>query len=69
MIEDELEKCLRFDTEDPTESNMEKIAREAIKEIRRLRVKMTGWDGYGWKDGEYIDNLDEYFEEKYGRKF
>ena len=60
-IEDELEKCLRFDTEQPEEPEIEKMARKVIAGVRELRVKTTGWSGYGWKDGQYIDSLEEYF--------
>ena len=32
-------------------------------EIKKLRDAITGWSGYGWKNGEYIDDLEEYFAE------
>lgn len=32
-------------------------------EIKKLRDTITGWSGYGWKNGEYIDDLEEYFAE------
>jgi hypothetical protein len=25
--------------------------------------KMTGWSGYAWKNGEYIDNIQEFFDD------
>lgn len=62
-IEDELEKCLRFDSESELESVTEKLIREAISELRLMRIKISGWDGHAWKYGEYIDNLEEYFED------
>lgn len=37
---------------------------DAVEENQRLRDAISGeWEGYGWKDGEYIDDLKEYFEE------
>ena len=65
MIEDELEKCLSFSTEhwSQCETEMDKIARKTIAELRRLRNKTTGWSGYGWKDDEYIDDIQEYFDD------
>ena len=26
-----------------------------------LRSIITGWTGHGWKDGKYVDDLEEYF--------
>jgi hypothetical protein len=64
MIEDKLEKCLRFSSEhwSQDESEMEILARKAIAELRKLRKKTTGWSGYGWKDGEYIGDIQEFFD-------
>lgn len=30
-------------------------------EIKKLRDATTHWNGYGWKDGVYVDDLDDYF--------
>lgn len=27
---------------------------------------LKGWDGYGWKDGVYIDDLQAYFDQQRG---
>jgi hypothetical protein len=36
---------------------------DALRTIRELRAAISGWrDHYGWKDGEYIDNVNEIFE-------
>lgn len=59
---DEMRGCLRFDLTDPTESETESIMRRAIMEIERMREAMTGWDAYGWKNGEFVDDLDKYFK-------
>ena len=56
-------ECRRLDEGSPAESESEKAIRAAILEIKKLRSAMSGWDAYGWKDGEYIDALDEYFDE------
>ena len=32
-----------------------------IAENKRLQSRTTGWEGYGWKDGQYVDALQEYF--------
>ena len=49
------------------------LIEEQQKEIGQLKVKvnkleqrkdnniLSGWDGYAWKDGVYIDDIDEYF--------
>ena len=31
-------------------------------EREKLLDSITGWVGYGWKDGEYIDDISEYFD-------
>lgn len=28
----------------------------------KLKEAMTGWEGYSWKDGKYIDSIQEYFD-------
>jgi hypothetical protein len=33
-----------------------------LDECLRLRKLTKGWSGYGWKDGEYMDDLQEYFD-------
>lgn len=38
------------------EMNWEKPAKE------RYAKAMQGWNGYGWKDGRYIDSIQEYFD-------
>jgi hypothetical protein len=30
----------------------------------RLKKAMTGWTGYGWKDGQYIDFIQDYFDKE-----
>lgn len=35
-------------------------------EIERLRGLMRGWRSYAWKDGEYIDDVQAYFDEHLG---
>jgi len=32
------------------------------REVVALREALSGWNGYSWKDGEYIDDLQEYFD-------
>jgi hypothetical protein len=32
------------------------------EKIKKLLDSITGWDGYGWKDGKYIDDINEYFD-------
>lgn len=27
-----------------------------------LRRAITGWSGHGWKDGRYVDDIEEYFD-------
>ena len=35
----------------------------AADEIERLRAAISGWqDHYGWKDGEYVDNVNDVFK-------
>jgi len=58
----ELEKCLRFDESNPLESESEKLIRKAVEKLRKHKVATTGWDGYAWKDKEYIDDIQEYFD-------
>jgi hypothetical protein len=31
--------------------------------IMRLREALTGWSGYGWRDGAFVDELQEFFDE------
>ena len=45
------------------------VPAEAADEIERLRgerdaaVKaMSGWSGYGYRDGYYVDDIGEYFQ-------
>ena len=33
-----------------------------MDKIEKLKDAIKGWSGYGWKDDEYIDNLEEFFE-------
>ena len=35
------------------------------KVLDELHFLTSGWNGYCWKDGEYIDDVQEYFD---GRK-
>lgn len=60
---DDLEKCLRFDKPNILESESEKLIRKAIDKLRKYKTATSGWSGYAWKDGEYIDNIQEYFDE------
>ena len=30
--------------------------------INEIRPHLTGWNAYGWKDGKYIDDVQEYFD-------
>ena len=30
--------------------------------INEIRPHLTGWNAYGWKDGKYIDDIQEYFD-------
>jgi len=32
------------------------------EENKKLHKAMTGWDSFAWKDGEYIDEIQEYFD-------
>lgn len=38
------------------------IIQQLLDENQRLREAMTGWSGYGWYDGIYYDDLQEYFD-------
>lgn len=38
-----------------------KISKAQLIDIEKVT---TGWDGYAWKDGEYIDDIQEYFDSK-----
>ena len=33
-----------------------------MDKIEKLKNAIKGWDGYGWKDDEYIDDLEEFFK-------
>ena len=63
-LENELKKCLRFDTPNILESNIESLIRKAISKLAAYKEVTTGWDGYAWKNGEYIDDIQEYFDSK-----
>lgn len=41
------------------DSLTEEEAKEKLKTIEKLT---EGWSGYAWKDGEYIDDIQEYFD-------
>ena len=41
---------------------------EAQHEIERLKEAMTGWRGYGWRNGEYHDSIQEYFDSALDRQ-
>jgi len=30
----------------------------------KIKHLTSGWQGYAWKDGEYIDDIQEYFDEE-----
>lgn len=60
-LEDRLKECLRFDAPNVSESATELLIREAISKLAEYRKATIGWDGYAWKDGEYIDDIQEYF--------
>jgi hypothetical protein len=48
---------------EPDEGYFHRIREDSLnREIAKLREALIGWEGYGWKDGVYIDNLDEYFQ-------
>ena len=34
-----------------------------LKRAHALEEATSGWRGYGWKDGQYVDDLAEFFEE------
>lgn len=36
--------------------------REVETDVKRLREALTGWSGYGWKDGAFVDELQELFD-------
>jgi len=43
---------------------LRKTANDLEAQVEVLREHMTGWlNHYGWRNGEYIDNLEEYFSE------
>lgn len=35
--------------------------------IEKQRSLMQGWSSYAWKDGKYIDDVQEYFDEQMRR--
>ena len=41
---------------------------EFIKDLlgdeKKIKEMLKGWNAYGWKDGEYIDDIGGYFEKK-----
>ena len=57
-----LKQCLRFDEPNTLETESEKLIREAIKKLQEYEAALSGWESYAWKDGEYIDDVQEYFD-------
>lgn len=45
-----------------TSGKLATMIRELLVEVRRLESATTGWSGYGWKDGEYIDDIQSFFD-------
>ena len=37
------------------------IIRQYVDELEKIVAKVKGLSGYSWKDGEYIDDIQEYF--------
>ena len=33
-----------------------------MDKIEKLKDAIKGWSGYAWKNGKYIDDLEEFFE-------
>ena len=62
-IENRLKSCLRFEEENITESESEKTIRAALLVIKTFHKITTGWTGYSWKNGRYIDDIQEYFDD------
>ena len=62
-LKDELKECLRFDAPSILESTIEFLVRKAINKLAKYEKATTGWDGYAWKDGEFIDEIQEYFDD------
>jgi hypothetical protein len=48
----------------PVLKKMHEVEQENIQ----LRSLMQGWSCYGWKDNEYIDDVQSFFTEKLAKK-
>jgi hypothetical protein len=42
------------------------VPKVAYDEIERLRSLMQGWSSYAWKDGKYVDDVQEFFNQHLG---
>jgi hypothetical protein len=47
--------------------NLEAVKKEIERlnaEVEYYKLLTSGWDSYAWKDDEYIDDIQEYFDEQ-----